>query len=91
MSNFIRQNEVNMANELLKVEQPLLESSNEIDKVPCFTKNRSFSSNQNYRDEDRFSSSRILSDGELQLTDPRSAKILDKLVEEVQKCSILAP
>ena len=32
-----------------------------------------------------------LSDGEFQLTDPRSAKILDKVVEEVQKCSILVP
>ena len=31
MSNFIRQNEINMANELLKVQQPLLESSSEID------------------------------------------------------------
>ena len=29
MSNFIRQNEVNMANEPLKVEKPLLESSSE--------------------------------------------------------------
>ena len=33
MSNFIRQNEVNMANEPLKVEKPLLESSSEIDKL----------------------------------------------------------
>ena len=32
MSNFICQNDVNMANEPLKVEQPLLESSSEIDK-----------------------------------------------------------
>ena len=31
MSNFIRQNEVNKANELLKVQQPLLESSSEMD------------------------------------------------------------
>ena len=31
MSNFIRQNEVNMANEPLKVDKPLLESSSEMD------------------------------------------------------------
>ena len=33
MSNFIRQNEVNMANEHLKVRQPLIESSSEMDKL----------------------------------------------------------
>ena len=33
---------------------------------------------------------RILSDGEFQLTDPRSAKILEKVVE-VEKCSISVP
>ena len=60
-----------------------------MDTLPCFTKNRTVSSHQNYRDGDKFSSSRILSDGEVQLTDPRSAKILDKIIEEVQKCSIL--
>ena len=37
MSNFIRQNEVNMANEPLKVQQPLLESSSEMDKLRCIT------------------------------------------------------
>ena len=37
MSNFIRQNEVNMANEPLKVEKPLLESSSEMDKLKCIT------------------------------------------------------
>ena len=37
MSNFIRQNEVNMANELLKVQQPLLESSSELDKLRCIS------------------------------------------------------
>ena len=47
------------------------------------------SSHQNYRDGDKFSFSRSLSDGDFQLTDPRSAKILDKVVEEVQKISIL--
>ena len=35
MSNFICQNEVNMANEPLKVQQPLLKSSSEIDKLRC--------------------------------------------------------
>ena len=38
-----------------------------------------------FRDGDKFSFSRLLSDGEFQLTDPRSAKLLDEVVEEVQK------
>ena len=33
MSNYIRQNEVNMADEPFKVKEPLLESSSEIDKL----------------------------------------------------------
>ena len=37
MSNFIRQNEVNMVNEPLKVEKLLLESSSEMDNLPCKT------------------------------------------------------
>ena len=37
MSNFIRQNEVNTANEALKVEKPVLESSSEMDKLQCIT------------------------------------------------------
>ena len=37
MSNFIRQNEVNLANEPLKVEKPLLESSSEMDKLQYIT------------------------------------------------------
>ena len=37
MSNFIRQNELNIANEPLKVQQPLLESSSEMDKLRCIT------------------------------------------------------
>ena len=37
MSNFIRQNEVKMANKPLKVEKPLLESLSEIDKLQCIT------------------------------------------------------
>ena len=38
MSNIIGQNEVNMTNEPLKIQQSLLESSSEMDKLPCFTK-----------------------------------------------------
>ena len=37
MSNFICQNKVNMANEPLKVQQPHLKSSSEIDKLRCIT------------------------------------------------------
>ena len=37
MSDFIRQNEVNKSNEFLKVQQPLLESSCEMDKLRCIT------------------------------------------------------
>ena len=37
MSNFIRQNEVNEANEHLKVQQLHLESSREMDKLRCIT------------------------------------------------------
>ena len=44
---------------------------------------RTFFCHQNYSDGDKVSFSRILSDGELQLTDPRSTEILDKVVEEV--------
>ena len=33
MSKFIRQNEVNMTNEPLKVQQPLLESLSEMDRL----------------------------------------------------------
>ena len=46
-----------------------------------------FSSNHNYRDGDKFFFSRILSDREYQLTEPWSAKIVDEVVKEVQKCS----
>ena len=91
MSNFIRQNEVNTAIEPLKVQQPLLESSSEMDKLRCIT-NTTFSGHQNYHDLDKFSFAKILSDGEFQLTESWSAKKLkDKVVEEVQKCSILVP
>ena len=37
MSNFICQSEVNMANEPLKIQQPHLESSSEMDKLRCIT------------------------------------------------------
>ena len=37
MSNFICQNEVNMPNEPLKVQQPHLESSSQMDKLRCIT------------------------------------------------------
>ena len=36
-SKFIRQNEMNMANEPFKVQQVLLGSSSEINKLPCIT------------------------------------------------------
>ena len=53
-----------------------------MDKLPFFTK--SALSPVTKIDGDKFSFSRILSDGEFQLTDPRPAKILDKVVEKVQ-------
>ena len=37
MSNFICRNEVSMAKEPLKVQQPLLKSSNEMDNLRCIT------------------------------------------------------
>ena len=37
MSTFICQNAINRANEPLKVQQPHLESSNEMDKLRCVT------------------------------------------------------
>ena len=37
MSNFTGQNEVNMADEPLKVQQQLLQTSNEMDKLRCIT------------------------------------------------------
>ena len=82
MYNYIRQIEVNMADEPLKVEQPLLESSSEIDKL-VYDEYQIFPRHQNYlADGDKFSCSRIF--GEFQLTEPWSEKIL---VEEAQKCN----
>ena len=37
MSKYIIQNEINMANEPLKVQQPFLESSTEMNKLRCIT------------------------------------------------------
>ena len=85
MSNFTRQNEVNKAKKLLNVQQPLLESSSEMDKSRCDNQYGAFSSHQNYCDGDKFSFSRILSDREYQLTEPWSAKIVDKVVERSPK------
>ena len=87
MYNYIRQIEVNMADEPLKVEQPLLESSSEIDKL-VYDQYQVFPRHQNYLDGDKFSCSRILSDGDFQLTEPWSAKIF---IEEAQKCNLLFP
>ena len=87
MSNFIRQNEVNMANEPFKDEHPLRESSSELDKL-VYDQCQIFPRRQNFRDGGKLSCSRILSDGEFQLTEPWSAKIL---VEEAQKCNTLFP
>ena len=84
MSNFIRQNEVNEANELLKVQKSLLESSSEMDKLRCIT-------NTAHSPDNFFSFSRNLSDREYQLTEPWSAKLVDEVVKEDQKCSILVP
>ena len=39
MSNFICQNEINMANEPLNVQQPLLKSLSEMDNLQCITNN----------------------------------------------------
>ena len=79
-----------MAKKPLKVERPLLESSSEIHKL-VYDLYQIFPRHQNYRDDDNISFSWILSDGEFLLTDLKSAKILDKVVEEVQKCSIFVP
>ena len=74
-----------MANEPLKVEQSLLESSSKLEKL-VYGQYQIFPRHKKYRDEDKLSFSRIMSDGEFQLTEPWSAKIL---VEEVLKCNTL--
>ena len=87
MSNFIRQNKVNMADEPLKVEQPFLESSSEIDKL-VYDQYQTIPRHKNYRVRDKLSCSRILSDGEFQLNEPWSAKLL---VEEAQNALYCFP
>ena len=64
---------------------------NRIGQITAYNRCRTFSSHQNYPDGNKFSFSRILSEGEFQLTDPRSARILDEILEEVQKYSIFVP
>ena len=52
MSNFIRHNEVNMANEPPKYQQQLLERSSGIEKFPCLNENEHSSDTEiteNYR------------------------------------------
>ena len=61
-----------------------------MDKLPCFTKTALSPVTKVTVMGTNFPP-QILSDGEFQLTDLRSAKILDKIVKEVQKCSILVP
>ena len=56
-----------------------------------YKQNGAFSSHQNYCDGDKFSFSIILNDREYQLTEPWSAKIVDEVLKEVQKCNILVP
>ena len=60
---------INMANEPLKVQQSLLESSSEMDKLPCIT-NAALSAVTKITCGEKFSFSRILSDGDFQLTAP---------------------
>ena len=80
MTNFIRQNEAILANEPLKVEKPFLESSSEMDNFQCIT-------NTEHSPDTKITvmgiyCSRILCDGEFQLTEPWSPKIF---TEEAQK------
>ena len=74
MSSYIRLNNINMANEPLKGEQLLLESSSEMDKL-VYDQYQPFPRLTNYSVRDKPSCSRISSDGEFQLTEPWSAKI----------------
>ena len=78
-----------MANEPLKVGKPLLESSSEMDKLQCITNTEHSPDTKITKiDGDKISCSRILGDGDFQLTENWSAKTL---VEESQKCNILFP
>ena len=53
--------------------------------ITVFYQNCIFSCHKIFCDGDKLSFSRLLSDGEFQLTDPRVSKIFDEVVEEVQK------
>ena len=77
MSNYIRQNEVNVANEPLKVEKPLLGSSGEMDKLPCVTNTEHSPDTKNTV----ILLLKNLNDGEFKLTEPWSSKMF---VEEAQ-------
>ena len=80
-----------MANEPLKIQQSLLESSSETNELPCIANEHSRSSVIKYRYWEKLSCSKFFSDEEFQLTEPLSAEILGQLVEEAQKCSTLVP
>ena len=81
MSNFIHQNEVNMANEPLKVQQPFLESSRLMDELLNILNIINTEQSPILRDGDKLSCSRLLSDRKFQLTAPWLAKIL-KILED---------
>ena len=70
-----------------KVQQPLLERPSEMKKLRCIT-------NLGHSLVAKITAiffSRILSDREYLLTEPWSAIIVDEVIKEVQKCSILVP
>ena len=48
-------NKINVANESLKVEKPLLKSSSEMDKFSVYNQYRTFPRYEVYRDGDKFS------------------------------------
>ena len=54
-SNYISQSEVNVANEHLKIEKPLLEHSSGMDKFSVSNQYRAVPRHQNYRDGDKLS------------------------------------
>ena len=92
VSNFIRQSpELSQYGKLTSpIEQSLQESSSEMDKLPCMS-NTIHSPDKNYRDWDKRCCWRILNDGKFQLTETWSAKILEEVVEEAQKCNTFFP
>ena len=85
MPNFFRQNEVRVANEPLKVQKPLLEVQVKlIDELTVYNQYRTFCSHDQFCAGDKLSCSRFLSDGEFQLTEPRSVEILCEVVGEAK-------